>query len=228
MRCFSCAHEGLPVSRQQGVDQVEAGDPHGRLQVGQAAAARQQVQLAVEDDDQQQPQPEGRRGDAGDGEGAHHLVHRLVAVDRRQDAQGDAHQGRQEQGHQGQFQGGREEGTQVLQHRPVGADGGAQVAVRRAGSASTAPTAAGPGPSAPDVADDLVGGPVPGDQPGRVARDEVRDDEGDDRDAQHHQQQEEQAFANDIDRRHGVLSSSGTTADATGVEVRHAARGLHA
>ena len=145
--------------------------------------------MAVEQHDGAQAQPERRGGDTGHGQGAGNLVNGAVVVHRRQHTQRHTDHNGEKQRHQGQLQSGREKRLQVFQHRAVGADRGAQVALHQVEHVTAVllvQRQIQPQLMA-DAGHQRIAGPVTGDQPGRVAGNQVGNGKGNQRDTEHDQ-----------------------------------------
>ncbi len=130
---FEGGAEGLQIAGQKAVDHQEASDAGGHLKRGiNAPTAGEPTKVAIKQQDHQQAQPEGGGGDADHGDHTHKVVNWFVFPHGGGHAQRDAQCGGEQQRGQRQLQCGREEDTQVLEHRTTGADRGAKVALDHA------------------------------------------------------------------------------------------------
>ncbi len=205
-RCASVLASAGTVAGQQGIHREQPGDVRGRPDRRvDTAGTGQQTEAAVEHVDQQQPQPECRHGNAADRDGARDLVDGAVARDRREHAERYAEQHRQQQGVERQFDRGREEQPQILEHRPLGADGNAEIAVQQFCDVGDVLLRHRPiqAEFGANVSHRLLGGALARHHARRIARDQVRNGEGDDADAEHHEDEKDQPAADDVGEGHG-------------------------
>ena len=202
--------KGDPVAAQQRVHQKEAGDLLDRTDEaqisGETTCQRKQPQRAKEDDLQDQSQKEGRHGDAKDRAGPYPHVQRFAFPAGADDAQRNAHYHGDEHSSEQQLQRRGQPAGDLFQNRPFGADGGAQIAVQHAahvdqvlgGQRLVQPQLLG------HALDFGRARPRPDVQRGRVGWDDTRQGEGDDGDADQHEQRGAQPAQNEFEFAHGV------------------------
>ena len=183
--------ERVPLAGQRRVDQHDAGHRGRReLVAADLPGSGRPAQPAVEHRQHDEGQPEGRRGDAGERNGARQVVDPGIALHRGQHAQRQAEQQRQQERDGGEFDGGGGVLRDVLDHRALRGDRDAEIAVRQATEKNpvAVPHRQIEAPFVPVSLDDcrIVGGDVAKLGQHRVARHRVGDQEDDQRGQQHH------------------------------------------
>ncbi|MCY1299841.1 hypothetical protein D9M70_493840 [compost metagenome] len=200
------AAKGIEAALQQRVDQQESGDAFWCNDAhGQAPAARQYLELGVEEVDQDQAEPEHRHRDAADGDRPRDLVDRAVLVDGRQHAEWYAQTDRDEERDRSEFQCCGQEGANIGCNRAVGPQGRSQIALQEIADidGELFDDRAIQTQVAPDVLKRFGACPIARNHARGISRNEVRDREGDDRDPEHHKKQQYQTRNDDAGDCHG-------------------------
>ena len=90
--------EEVELAAQQAVDGVEPGHVRGRaLNETETSGAGEEAEIVEEYDQQDQPEPERGHGDAPQGQHSGDVVGHLVAMQRRDDSQGNTYAEREDQ-----------------------------------------------------------------------------------------------------------------------------------
>ena len=128
-RWLSALGEGPEVAGEQRVDRVHAGHEGRRGRAGiEPAGARQPAELHREDEKQDQAGPEDGDRRAEQREEPRAVIDAAVAEARREHAEHDPAQRAEEHRRDHQLQRRGQPLGDVVEHRPLGAEGGAEVA----------------------------------------------------------------------------------------------------
>src|SRR5438309_7255816 len=202
------AAECNEIAGEQAVDDEEARPRRWRgNEVVDAGTARKPAELVVEETDHDEAEPEDRNRTADQRPQPYEMVGKPAARNRGPDTRRNADEDRDDESGQRELDGGRERIEQVVGDRTAGPDASTEIAVREADNVREVLLGKRPVEVVlrPECRDLLIRRVVSERRRDRIGWDDVRDREGDDRDADHHRRDSDDPPGQEPEEPHGAL-----------------------